>query len=288
MAPFFLYKDVAIADTNAEDKNWFDDVKTFFEIPHWMNLSFVEYDPDEVIGSLQSTTIPQETKIIANAIGSNAFAYLPVASDNKVQTHLSRPNANRHSQNVSKASVGQMSQQRDLISCRDFEDILVACRPRCRAYDSSAGLPSALRALLQNFRRQNTSINPSLDNANENSKGENFTAAEDAGENALLTEWGAVNFDSLKEIPPKLNVFDFADSRDVKISDKSLHSHASQLQVQQIQKQKSSSLPVTFQTREDPSISAARLQLMMEDYDANIFSSTINRSQVSDNLINRR
>jgi len=288
VAPFFLYKDVAVADTNAEDKNWFDDVKTFFEIPHWMNLSFVEYDPDKSIGSFQSTSIAQETKIMANAIGSNAFAYLPVASDDKVETHLSRSNTNRHSQNFPMTNFGQMSQQRDLISCRDFEDILVACRPRCRAYDSSAGLPSALRALLQNFRRQNTSIHTSHDNANENSRGEIFTSAKDTGENSLLTEWGAVNFDSLKEIPSKINDFDFTDSRDGKILDKSLHSHASQLQVQQIQKQNPSSLPLIFQSKEDQSISTARLQFMMEDYDANIFSSAINRSQVSDNLINRR
>lgn len=42
VAPFFLYKEKGAS--SAEEIQGFDDWKTYFEVPHWMNLSFVDYD----------------------------------------------------------------------------------------------------------------------------------------------------------------------------------------------------------------------------------------------------
>ena len=45
VAPFFLYKDRGAS--SIEEEQGFDDWKTYFELPHWMNLSFVDYDNEE-------------------------------------------------------------------------------------------------------------------------------------------------------------------------------------------------------------------------------------------------
>jgi hypothetical protein len=42
VAPFFLFKEKEAS--SAEEIQGFDDWKTYFEVPHWMNLSFVDYD----------------------------------------------------------------------------------------------------------------------------------------------------------------------------------------------------------------------------------------------------
>ena len=42
VAPFFLFKEQSTS--SAEEIQGFDDWKTYFEVPHWMNLSFVDYD----------------------------------------------------------------------------------------------------------------------------------------------------------------------------------------------------------------------------------------------------
>jgi hypothetical protein len=45
VAPFFLFKEKG--SSSAEEIQGFDDWKTYFEVPHWMNLSFVDYDNEE-------------------------------------------------------------------------------------------------------------------------------------------------------------------------------------------------------------------------------------------------
>jgi hypothetical protein len=45
VAPFFLFKEKEAS--SAEEIQGFDDWKTYFEVPHWMNLSFVDYDSEE-------------------------------------------------------------------------------------------------------------------------------------------------------------------------------------------------------------------------------------------------
>ncbi len=47
VAPFFLFKEEKGTTTSAEEIQGFDDWKTYFEVPHWMNLSFVDYDDYE-------------------------------------------------------------------------------------------------------------------------------------------------------------------------------------------------------------------------------------------------
>ena len=50
VAPFFLYREKGAS--SAEEIQGFDDVQTYFELPHWMNLSFVDYDNDNDEGPL--------------------------------------------------------------------------------------------------------------------------------------------------------------------------------------------------------------------------------------------
>ena len=45
VAPFFLYKEKGTS--SAEEIQGFDDWQAYFEVPHWMNLSFVDYDNEE-------------------------------------------------------------------------------------------------------------------------------------------------------------------------------------------------------------------------------------------------
>ena len=46
VAPIFLYKEKG-TPSSEEEIPGFDGWKSFFEVPHWMNLSFVDYDNDE-------------------------------------------------------------------------------------------------------------------------------------------------------------------------------------------------------------------------------------------------
>ena len=46
VAPIFLYKEKG-TPSSEDEIHGFDGWKSFFEVPHWMNLSFVDYDNDE-------------------------------------------------------------------------------------------------------------------------------------------------------------------------------------------------------------------------------------------------
>jgi len=58
VAPFFLYKEKSVASGTEEERTGFDEWKTYFEVPHWMNLSFVDYDNED-----QESTLYREKNI---------------------------------------------------------------------------------------------------------------------------------------------------------------------------------------------------------------------------------
>lgn len=58
VAPFFLYKEKNVASNTEEERTGFDEWKTYFEVPHWMNLSFVDYDNED-----QEPTLYREKNI---------------------------------------------------------------------------------------------------------------------------------------------------------------------------------------------------------------------------------
>lgn len=186
IAPFFLYKNV---HQSAE----MEDVTTqeqYYEVPHWMHLSFVSYESDDAVfvdHLYEDEKKKRERKLVTNQAGMEIVAngfLLPRAADSigEVDTHASpllhptsftaRGNAAASPARKSKAG----SSERQLIDGRDFRDILEACRPR-----SAGTLPSALTALLQ--------INDSVRNGE-------VIRDENAGESASLDnleEWGTLD-----------------------------------------------------------------------------------------------
>jgi hypothetical protein len=182
--PLSIHKQEA-AGISAEERCGFENVKTFFEIPHWMHLSFVEYDSNPSRscdsarrphnGSLWGETTKRTNGFVAVSGGSSFEEGLPASSPKRA----AKENGNHY--------------QRDLISSRDFEDVLEACRPRYRAYDDIAHqLPSALKSLMKIKthgvdRKPNS---PDRDSRACNRPG--FTTEH-------LPEWGHVEFEASRD-----------------------------------------------------------------------------------------
>lgn len=137
VAPFMLYKEKP--NSKPEEK---DDWRAFFEIPHWMHLSFISYD----------NTGPLKTKSIASnepnsQLGPQINIKLKTSSNGFV-IHEKNDICESKSCNKSLGITLSQHQQRHLIVGRDFEDILEACRPR--HYSAATdGVPSALSAHLK-------------------------------------------------------------------------------------------------------------------------------------------
>lgn len=173
VAPFFLYKEfdgASYANVNSSAADW----KTFVECPHWMHLSFVNYD-DGTIYEQQSSRAPHSAEgkfssLKVNntdgiVVGSNGFilkfpapkSFSSDSIDTLVTVERERKNPNNKKEQTAK-------KQQHMIIGREFEDILEACRPRNRG-DSIRGMPSALTSLLRRFE-----TNPSTNSGNEKGK----------------------------------------------------------------------------------------------------------------------
>mmetsp|Transcript_54724 Transcript_54724/g.163590 ORF Transcript_54724/g.163590 Transcript_54724/m.163590 type:complete len:2342 (-) Transcript_54724:20-7045(-) len=217
VAPFFLYKDVGRAHT--EGNSDFDDWKTYFEIPHWMHLSYVSYDrscdtttnPElsmsEVSTSFSNHSHPTPVRFAANGfMVREAESIDPVISFcEPVMPPKTDSTGTLTSQFV---KTHAQKQQRHLISGREFEDILEACRPRNRG-DT---IPSSLVTLLQKSKISKSQPNRLARKAHKPSQHTKAKAPaavehEDSARNSSgikpsestvsmhLQEWGAVNFD---------------------------------------------------------------------------------------------
>lgn len=148
-APFFLYVNLY----QEVDPEGVDGSETFYEVPHWMNLSFASYDGDsEALGRPEHTSaVPRSFRTINSAglpVAPNGFL-LPRTREQvahqKSNSPLLRPNSFSVTLNATSSpkKLGHLTQARQLIAGREFYDILEACRPR-----NISGLPSTLKALL--------------------------------------------------------------------------------------------------------------------------------------------
>ena len=184
IAPFFLYKEKGAS--SEEEQVEFDDWKVFFEIPHWMNLSFVCYDDEEELmlykhdpSSDSSNTTKEDGTNFQVWQTSNGF--------------LNRTGSKSHDKVDLNVNVKSNSHPRHMISERDFHNILQACRPRNRG-EQVATLPVSLLTLMKKLSRNQAVSSkecfiPELRQTSPKQTMSHLSSGK-------CLEWGAVNFDS--------------------------------------------------------------------------------------------
>jgi len=160
-----------------------DSQEQFYEVPHWMHLSFVSYESNETVfaNHVHDLGASEEMKKIAISapqleIGANGFLCpKPGSGSSEAAAADASPllgptsfsaRGNAAASPVRKAK--DFSNERQLITGRDFRDILEACRPRNASFGI---LPSALKALLRINGLKNDQSN--LNEAGVNSRSKN-------------------------------------------------------------------------------------------------------------------
>ena len=221
IAPFFLYNNASVS----VDKKGRSSEHQYYEVPHWMHLSFVSYDSDDLHLPLEEhapialndirSPKPEKETAKTMMVAANGFV-LPAFSDRQeapaVLTTLDLPHAASKSftalANIAaspKVSKSK-SQQRALIEGRDFQDILEACRPR-----KIHSLPSPLISQLS-MKAMQTSLHHPQRNSTEVST-QSYPNIEQrlrrvdghhAPETLRLNEWGTVDFDDISMATPRL------------------------------------------------------------------------------------
>lgn len=131
----------------------FDESKVYYEIPHWMHLSFAAYDR------------PNKSKTKSTSTGKcgQAQPSMQIMSNGFVVHHTS-----------TNKKEDKRQQPQHLISDRDFEDILEACRPR-NLEAAKVGLPKALVAQMNIF---------------------GLMGKVDSSKNYAHSKWGTLDFDA--------------------------------------------------------------------------------------------
>jgi len=223
VAPFFLYKE--LSSPHDDEAHGFDDWKTYFEIPHWMHLSFVSYDQkkrsttvnDTIFGQAKDIYFDQTQRHPNGLILHNEALPRNVKTSNHNLQDSQRTfvscNSSLHSLDMAH------DQQRDLISGRDFEEILQACRPRNRG-ESMGGMPSALIFMIKNLAIAKSFIKPNgfsnklsrekceksevgdKNKKNIQSLVESSLSSLDlktSSDSTFMAEWGSVNFDVINK-----------------------------------------------------------------------------------------
>jgi len=176
IAPFFLY--VNHYQRNGQDNH--DDSESYYEIPHWMNLSFYNYDDDT--DKEEAKPVPSNEMIHPMGFRIRANGFLCVGNraqgENEASQGQSSPQLSPVNANLSPRRKLKANEDRQLIADRQFPDILEACRPR-----NLNVLPSALLSLLEMRRQsQGDSWNEQLKNVRT--------------ELTLPTEWGSIDNES--------------------------------------------------------------------------------------------
>jgi hypothetical protein len=190
VAPFFLYSNVyQVGETEAIDEQ-----EQYFEVPHWMHLSFTSYDSDKTVFSNDVISDPKENTTSSNEVLSgieikaNGFV-MPRVADVRIRheptSPLLRPSSLAHGGTHASVNAEQtvsFSTQRQLIEGRDFRDILEACRPK-----HGGVMPTPLRALLEVH---------SLNTANRSDRVFRLCEANEAVD-MIREEWGSTEFSML-------------------------------------------------------------------------------------------
>lgn len=214
IAPFFLY------NNNYQNNGDVDASESYYEVPHWMHLSFVTYE--------SRNTIIEETKSSTNEaissfdvhtpgdlqVGSNGFILASNFEYLQKATALNSPPRKMKgsfslygSGTVSPPQERIFEKARHLIADRDFSDILEACRPRI-----SGIIPTALRAIIrQNVNPRGSEEAPpsprrvfQLDNEREKSNESIQEEEKMEPHDALASspkEWGALELSSRVDGP---------------------------------------------------------------------------------------
>jgi hypothetical protein len=175
-----------------------DTSETYYEVPHWMHLSFISYDREEnQLGDhihqddMVSPVVKQEG-LGTFELGPNGFlipkgeAKPGLLSGSPRLDPKSPSSFSALGNRAATPGRAKAQQERKLISGRDFRDILEACRPRV----SGMTLPSALASILKqnDFElRKDESRESILD------KHEGLIESDT---DLPLREWGTVHFTS--------------------------------------------------------------------------------------------
>lgn len=159
-----------------------------YEVPHWMHLSFVSYESDQAVfvdNLFEKGQVSDGNHFSEDNDGMeilpNGFLLPRRQERAKVEDTPLSPGRGSVQFGISAASglsptrkTKIVSQERQLIAGRDFNDILEACRPR-----DGTKLPSALTAILE-IEGEMRDDEPSKKRSDQ------------------IEEWGAVEFTSLK------------------------------------------------------------------------------------------
>jgi hypothetical protein len=176
-----------------------DTSETYYEVPHWMHLSFISYDrEDNQLGDplhshqedLVSPMVKQEG-LGSFELGPNGF--LIPKGESKAGLQPGSPRLDPKSPSsfsvlgnrAATPGRAKAQQERKLISGRDFRDILEACRPRV----SGMKLPSALASILKQnefLQRRDKKQEGVLDAKHE--------TLPESDTDIPLREWGTVHF----------------------------------------------------------------------------------------------
>lgn len=204
------------------DTKGVDTSETYYEVPHWMHLSFVSYDREEhQLGDHIHQEDMISPKIMQNGLesferGPNGFLRRkPDASAGPSATHHTTLKQRTHLSSFSAlgnraATPGKAKsqQERQLISGRDFRDILEACRPRI----SGMGLPSSLVSLLKFHEFAQEKERARLEGVPFRPKSD--FARNPQQKHAQIREWGTVHFNEFPMRPkPKSSLCDSPTSR---------------------------------------------------------------------------
>jgi hypothetical protein len=173
-----------------------DTSETYYEVPHWMHLSFINYDRDD--RNVPGHGNPQEEAALKvkndwfnfYEVGSNGFLRPKVDPNAAAESGRSNPGSSFSAIGNAAATPGKSksTQERQLISGRDFRDILEACRPRM----SGVRMPSALTALLKLRQVVTSGKMP------QTKKGTTYASTDKP---VPLREWGAVDFSEMVVSP---------------------------------------------------------------------------------------
>ena len=177
-----------------------DASEVYYEVPHWMHLSFVIYDrPEEkrvyLRGLENKTTRVQRGHWLDSFdVGANGFLRPHEFEGSTLGSQLqnaSKPNTSSFSAAGNMAAtpgkakvVQEQGQARQLILGRKFTDILEACRPRILG----ATIPSPLESLLtlHDFASKDEAVDQS---------DEKKTSIE--RKDYRLREWGTIDFNDI-------------------------------------------------------------------------------------------
>ena len=188
IAPFFMYvNDFKVVETDSVDTS-----ESYFEVPHWMHLSFVGYE-SEVFVPGEYTNDEDDAKKAARVdendtglrVGANGF----ILSQNKPKKPITLPVPSGKVSFTAEANAAaspprpnseKVVQERQLIADRDFDDILQACRPR----HTSASMPPALTSMLTMVERSKQAADDS--SAHDGS-------VEEGESDRELPDWGSLD-----------------------------------------------------------------------------------------------